>query len=151
MSHFLYFINQQEYSIEQKKHLESLIISRRLGQIISVCATLAIWSMIAVWIDLVLMPMMLVSFITSPEEINYPLTILIGWTFVNAFLKLTFIKSRLRNAVSWLDALIAVFPYVGAIYLMKHWFVGDPLLKATSLHYIDYCKNSVVNKIKSLI
>jgi hypothetical protein len=40
-----------------------------------------------------------------------------------------------------------VFPYAGAAFLLKNWFVGDPLLRKASLAYITYQKKLVIGKV----
>jgi hypothetical protein len=53
----------------------------------------------------------------------------------------------LGSAVSLRDNFLAVVPYIGAAFLLKNWFVGDPLLRKASIAYIAHQKKLVTQKI----
>ena len=103
--------------------------------------------MIAAWVDAVILPFIIIYTIALPGAEYYPLLFPVVWTIVNATFKFMYIHHQLRKAVSLRDNLLAVFPYAGAAFLLKNWFVGDPLLRKASLGYIAYQKKLVVKKV----
>ncbi len=145
---FCSFVETHEhFSKEEIAHLQSTIISKQLSRILYVSSILAVWSMIAGWVDAVILPIIIVYTIALPGAELYPLLFPVVWTIVNAFFKFLFIRRRLRGAVSLRDNFLAVVPYVGAAFLLKNWFVGDPLLRKASLAFISFQKKQVVQKV----
>jgi hypothetical protein len=138
-----------EFSREEVKHLRAVILDKKLSRILYVSASLAVWSMIAAWVDAVILPFIIIYTIALPGAQYYPLLFPIFWTIINATFKFLYIRHRLGDAVKLRDNLLAVFPYAGAAFLLKSWFVGDPLLRKASLGYIAHEKKLVVNKVKS--
>ena len=112
---------------------------------------LAVWSMIAAWVDAVILPFIIIYTIALPGAEYYPLLFPVFWTIINATLKFFFVRQRLGGAVSFKDNLVAVLPYAGAAFLMKNWFVGDPLLRKASLAYIKHQKKSAVRKMINFV
>ena len=148
---FCSFVAQHgEFTESEIQHLQSVNLNKKLSQILYVSASLAIWSMVAAWIDAVKLPFIIVYTIALPGAQYYPLLFPVVWTIVNATLKFIYIHFRLGNAVSLRDNLLAVFPYAGAAFLLKNWFVGDPLLRKASLSYISHQKKLVIKKVKGL-
>ncbi len=137
----------EDFSQKEINHLQSLILNKQLSRILYVSSILAIWSMIAGWVDAVILPIIIVYAIALPGAEWYPLLFPVVWTIVNAFFKFLFIRKRLRSAVSLRDNFLAVVPYIGAAFLLKNWFVGDPLLKKASLAFIVYQKKLVTQKV----
>ena len=149
---FCSFVNgYDKFTEEEIKHLQVAIINRKLSRILYVSATLAVWSMIAAWVDAVILPLIIIYTIALPGAAYYPLLFPVLWTMVNATFKFLYIRHQLGDAVSLRDNLLAVFPYAGAAFLLKNWFVGDPLLKKASLAYITHQKRNVINKIVGLV
>ncbi len=145
---FCSFVEQQEdFSREEINHLQSAILNKKLSRVLYVSSLLAVWSMIAAWVDAVILPFIIIYTIALPGAKYYPLLFPVVWTIFNASLKFMFIHHRLGSAVSFRDNLLAVFPYAGAAFLLKNWFVGDPLLRKASLAYIKHQKKSAVQKI----
>ena len=141
----------EQFSLEEINHLQSVIVNKKLSRILYVSATLAVWSMIAAWVDAVILPFIIVYTIALPGAQYYPLLFPVVWTIVNAAFKFLYIHNKLGNAVSLRDNLLAVFPYAGAAFLLKNWFVGDPLLRKASLAYIAHQKKLVVKKVVGFI
>ncbi len=137
----------EDFTEKQIKHLQSTIINKKLSQILYVSATLAIWSMIAVWVDAVILPFIIVYTIALPGAVYYPLLFPIVWTIVNAFFKFLYINRKLGGAITLRDNFLAVMPYAGGAFLLKNWFVGDPLLRKASLAYIKHQKKLVTGKV----
>ncbi len=137
----------EHFSPDEISHLKSVILNKRLSKILNVSATLAVWSMIAAWVDAVILPFIIIYTITLPGAHYYPLLFPVVWTIVNATFKFLFIRRRLRDAINLRDNALAVFPYAGAAFLLKNWFVGDPLLRQASLAYIAYQKKLVAQKV----
>lgn len=149
---FCSFVEQNEtFSAEEINHLQAAILNKKLSRVLHVSTMLAIWSMIAAWVDAVILPFIIIYTIALPGAQYYPLLFPIVWTIVNATFKFIFIHRKLGNAVSLRDNFLAVFPYAGAAFLMKSWFVGDPLLRQASLAYIKYQKKQVVNKVLGFV
>ena len=149
---FCSFVEEQgDFSREEIMHLQSVILNKRLSRVLYVSSMLATWSMIAAWVDAVILPFIIIYTIALPGAEYYPLLFPVFWTILNATLKFFFIQHRLGDAVSHRDNLIAVFPYAGAAFLMKNWFVGDPLLRKASLAYIKHQKKLIVLKIKKFV
>ena len=145
---FCSFVDQQDsFTREEINHLQAVILNKKLSRILYVSATLAVWSMIAAWVDAVILPFIIIYTIALPGAEYYPLLFPVVWTIVNATFKFMYIHHQLRKAVSLRDNLLAVFPYAGAAFLLKNWFVGDPLLRKASLGYIAYQKKLVVKKV----
>ena len=136
----------QEFTQEEVNHLQAAILNKKLSRVLYVSSLLAVWSMIAAWVDAVILPFIIIYTFALPGAKYYPLLFPVVWTIFNATLKFIFIHHRLGNAVSLRDNLLAVFPYAGAAFLLKNWFVGDPLLRKASLAYIAYQKKQVIQK-----
>ena len=141
----------EQFSKEEISHLQSVILNKKLSRILYISATLAVWSMIAAWVDAVILPFIIIYTIALPGAQYYPLLFPVVWTILNATFKFMYIHHRLGDAVSLRDNLLAVFPYAGAAFLLKNWFVGDPLLRKASLAYIAHQKKLVVNKVVGFI
>lgn len=149
---FCSFVGQNdEFTSEEVRHLQAVILNKKLSKILYVSSMLAVWSMIAAWIDAVILPFIILYTIALPGAAYYPLLFPIVWTIFNASLKFAFIHQRLGKAVSLRDNFLAVFPYAGAAFLLKNWFVGDPLLRKASLSYIQHQKKSVTRKVINFI
>lgn len=149
---FCSFVGKNDdFSREEVNHLQSVILNKKLSRILYVSASLAVWSMIAAWIDAVILPFIIIYAIALPGAEYYPLLFPVFWTIINATFKFLYIRDRLGDAVKLRDNLLAVFPYAGAAFLLKNWFVGDPLLRKASLSYIAHQKKLVVNKVKSFV
>lgn len=145
---FCVFVSDHEHFTEEEiRHLKSAILNKKLSRILYVSATLAVWSMIAAWVDAVILPFIIIYTIALPGAQYYPLLFPVVWTIVNATFKFLYIRRRLRDAITFRDNALAVFPYAGAAFLLKSWFIGDPLLRKASLAYIAHQKKLVVNKV----
>ncbi len=139
--------DHEHFTIEEITHLKSVILNKKLSRILYVSATLAVWSMIAAWVDAVILPFIIIYTIALPGAHYYPLLFPVVWTIVNASFKFLYIRRRLRTAITLRDNFLAVLPYAGAAYLLKSWFIGDPLLRRASLAYIAHQKKVVVKKV----
>jgi hypothetical protein len=149
---FCSFVAQHDdFSPAEINHLQVAIINKKLSRILYVSATLAVWSMIAAWIDAVVLPFIIVYTIAIPGAAYYPLLFPVVWTIVNATFKFIFIHQRLGNAISLRDNFLAVFPYAGAAFLLKNWFVGDALLRKASLAYISHQKKLAMQKVLGFV
>lgn len=149
---FCSFVAQHEdFSPAEISHLQITILNKRLSRILYVSATLAVWSMIAAWIDAVVLPFIIVYTFAMPGAAYYPLLFPVFWTIVNATFKFIFIHKRLGSAISLRDNFLAVFPYAGAAFLLKNWFVGDPLLRKASLAYIAHQKKLAIQKLIGMV
>lgn len=149
---FCSFVAECElFNTSEVNHLQVAILNKKLSKILYVSATLAVWSMIAAWVDAVLLPFIIIYAIALPGAEYYPLLFPVIWTVFNATLKFFYIHRQLGDAVSFRDNLLAVFPYAGAAFLLKNWFVGDPLLRKASLAYIKQQKKNTIRKFTSLI
>lgn len=135
------------FSPAEISHLQLAILNKKLSRVLYVSATLAVWSMIAAWVDAVILPFIIVYTLALPGAVYYPLLFPVVWTIVNAAFKFAFIRQRLGKAITLRDNLLAVFPYAGAAFLLKNWFVGDPLLRKASLAYIAHQKKLVVQRV----
>lgn len=145
---FCSFVEDHEgFSSKEINQLQLAILNKKLSRVLYVSTILATWSMIAAWVDAVILPFIIVYTIALPGAAYYPLLFPVVWTIVNATFKFMFIHHRLGNAVTLRDNLLAVFPYAGAAFLLKNWFVGDPLLRKASLAYIAHQKKLLVNKL----
>lgn len=136
-----------EFTPEEVNQLQSAILNKKLSRVLYISSLLAVWSMIAAWVDAVILPFIIIYTIALPGAQYYPLLFPVVWTIFNATLKFLFIHHRLGKAVTLRDNLLAVFPYAGAAFLLKNWFVGDPLLRKASLAYIAHQKKQVVKKV----
>lgn len=149
---FCSFVEQhQDFTREEVNHLQGAILNKKLSRVLYVSSLLAVWSMIAAWVDAVILPFIIIYTIALPGAKYYPLLFPVVWTIFNATLKFIFIHQRLGSAVSIRDNLLAVFPYAGAAFLLKNWFVGDPLLRKASLAYISHQKKLVVQKVLNFL
>ncbi len=145
---FCSFVDQHaNFTQDEITHLQAVILNKKLSRILYVSATLAVWSMIAAWVDAVILPFIIIYTIALPGAEYYPLLFPVVWTIVNATFKFLYIHHQLGKAVSLRDNLLAVFPYAGAAFLLKSWFIGDPLLRKASLAYISHQKKSAVKRI----
>ena len=146
---FCAFVAQhKEFSTGEVLHLQTVILNKKLSKILYVSTTLAVWSMVAAWMDAVILPALIVYALTWPGAMYYPILFPIIWTIVNATSKFFYIRQQLGDAVSLRDNFLAVFPYAGAAFLLKNWFVGDPLLKSASMAYIAHQKKQMIETIK---
>lgn len=137
----------QDFTREEVNHLQAAILNKKLSRVLYVSSLLAVWSMIAAWVDAIILPFIIIYTFALPGAKYYPLLFPVVWTIFNATLKFMFIHRRLGSAVSLRDNLLAVFPYAGAAFLLKSWFVGDLLLRKASLAYISYQKKQVIQKV----
>jgi len=145
---FCTFVAKHEhFSTEEINHLQATILNKKLSKILYISATLAVWSMIAAWMDALILPLLIVYAISLPGAVYYPILFPVIWTVLNVSFKFIYVRRRLWDAISLRDNLIAVFPYAGGPFLLKNWFVGDPLLKKASIAYIAHQKNHVKQKI----
>jgi len=142
--------NHEAFSTDQIRHLQSAIVNKQLSKVLYVSTMLASWSMIAGWVDAVILPAVIIYTIALPGAEYYPLLFPVVFTIVNAALKFIFIRRRLGNAILLRDNLLAVVPYIGAAFLLKNWFVGDPLLRKASLAFLNHNKKRVVQKVVNL-
>jgi hypothetical protein len=55
-----------EFSREEVKHLRAVILKKKLSRILYVSASLAVWSMIAAWVDAVILPFIIIYTIALP-------------------------------------------------------------------------------------
>ena len=140
-----------DFSSDEVNHLQNAILNKKLSRVLYVSSILAVWSMIAAWVDAVILPFIIIYTIALPGAKYYPLLFPVVWTIVNASFKFLFIHKRLGKAVTFRDNLLAVFPYAGAAFLMKSWFVGDPLLRKASLAYIAHQKKQVISKVVGFV
>jgi hypothetical protein len=143
-----FVLKNEDFTVEEAEYLQGLILNRKLSKILYLSATLAVWSMIAAWVDAVILPFIIIYVVALPGAQYYALLFPIVWTVLNAFFKFLYIRNQLGDAVSIRDSLLAVFPYAGAAFLLKNWFVGDQLLRKASLAYIAHQKKLVVGRIK---
>ncbi len=149
---FCSFVEHQgEFAREEITYLQAVILNKKLSRVLYVSATLAVWSMIAAWVDAVILPILIVYAIALPGAEYYPFLFPVIWTIINAAFKFMFIQHRLGNAISLRDNFLAVLPYAGAAFLMKNWFIGDPLLRKASLAYIAHQKKLVVRKLSQIM
>lgn len=149
---FCTFVAQhQDFTPSEVKYLQSVILSKKLSKILYISTTLAVWSMVAAWVDAVILPFLIVYTIALPGATYYPLLFPVIWTILNGTLKFTYIHYLIGNAITLRDNLLAVFPYVGAAFLLKNWFVGDPLLKNASMSYIKSQKERFIQKVVSCV
>jgi len=149
---FCAFVKDHEhFSQTEINHLKAVILNKKLSSILLVSATLAVWSMIAAWVDAVILPFIIIYTIALPGAQYYPLLFPVVWTITNATFKFLYVRRRLHTAISWRDNFFAVLPYAGAAYLLKNWFVGDPLLRKASLTYISHQKKQVVQKVLGFV
>ncbi|MDH5382459.1 MAG: hypothetical protein OEW75_16510 [Cyclobacteriaceae bacterium] len=138
------------YSHEEVHYLQNTILTKRLSRILYVSATLGIWSMLAAWVDLVVLPFIIIYTIALPGASYYPWLFPVVWTILNAIMKFFYIHQQLGDAVTLRDKVLAVFPYAGAAFLLKNWFVGDALLRGASLEYIKQQKKNMTNRLLSI-
>ena len=136
-----------EFSSQEVYHLQSVIVNKRLSRVLYTSSILAVWSMLAAWVDGVILPFIILYTVALPGAELYPLLFPVVWTILNATFKFMFIRQRLGEAVSMRDSFLAVVPYAGAAFLMKNWFVGDPLLRKASLAYIAHQKKRIREKV----
>jgi len=149
---FCSFVEQyEEFTYEEITHLQVAILNKKLSRVLYISVTLAIWSMIAAWVDAVILPFVIIYTFALPGAKYYPLLFPVAWTIINATLKFIFIHHRLGNAVSIRDNILAILPYAGAAFLLKSWFVGDPLLRKASLAYISYQKKLIIQKVLNFL
>lgn len=140
-----------DFSMQEINHLQNAILNKKLSRVLYISSMLAVWSMIAAWVDAVILPFIIIYTIALPGAQYYPLLFPVVWTILNASMKFLFIHKRLGKAVTLRDNLLAVFPYAGAAFLLKSWFVGDPLLRKASLAYIAHQKKQVINKVLDFV
>lgn len=149
---FCSFIQRHEdFTSEEISHLKSTILNKKLSRVLYVSVTLAVWSMLAAWVDAVILPILIVYAISLPGAVYYPILFPIVWTVGNATFKFIYIQQRLVDTITLRDNLFAVFPYTGAAFLLKNWFVGDSLLRKASLAYIADQKKQAVQRVLSFI
>lgn len=139
------------FTTRETNHLQAAILNKKLSRVLYVSATLAVWSMIAAWVDAVILPLLIIYAISLPGAVYYPILFPIVWTVVNATFKFIYIQQRLGDAITLRDNLLAVFPYAGAAFLLKNWFVGDSLLRKASLSYITHRKKQAKKKILGFV
>lgn len=137
-----------EFNNQEVHHLQSTIVNRKLSRVLYTSSILAVWSMLAAWVDALVLPFIILYTIALPGAELYPLLFPVVWTIFNATFKFMFIRQRLGDAVSLRDSFLAVVPYAGAAFLMKNWFVGDPLLRKASLAYISHQKKLIRQKVR---
>lgn len=137
----------KEFTKEESNQLQETIVNKKLSRILYISATLAVWSMLAAWIDAIILPALIIYGLSLPGAIYIPILFPIIWTVLNATFKFIYIRQRIGDVISLKDNLVAVLPYAGGAYLLKHWFVGNPLLRKASLAYISSQKNDAVQKI----
>ena len=148
---FCAFVEQnEEFDPDESAHLQSVILNKKLSRVLHVSSILAVWSMVAAWVDAVILPIVIVYVVALPGAELYPLLFPVVWTIVNAFFKFMFVRQRLGNAVSVRDSFLAVVPYAGAAFLMKSWFIGDPLLRKASTSYINHRKKMIQHRLLHL-
>ena len=139
------------FSQDEITQLQAAILNKKLSSVLYVSTILASWSMIAAWVDAVILPLVIIYTIALPGAKYYPLLFPVVFTIVNAAFKFAFIRRKLGNAIAIRDNLLAVFPYAGAAFLLKNWFIGDPLLRKASLAYIAHQKKLITQKVVNFL
>jgi hypothetical protein len=149
---FCSFVERNDaFSNDEINHLQDAILNKKLSRVLYVSTFLVSWSLIAAWVDAVILPFIIIYTFALPGAKYYPLLFPVAFTIVNAVLKFAFIHQKVGNAISLRDNFLAVLPYAGAAFLLKNWFVGDPLLRKASLGYIKHQKKSVVQKVLNFL
>ena len=141
--------SHDDFSDQEISHLKDAILNKQLSRVLYVSTVLASWSMIAGWVDAVILPLIIFYTLAFPGAEYYPLLFPVVFTIVNALFKFIFIRRRLGEVISLRDNLLAVVPYIGAAFLLKSWFIGDPLLRKASVSFMAHRKNLIVQKVKS--
>ena len=103
--------------------------------------------MLAAWNDAIILPTLIIYGLSLPGAIYIPILFPIIWTVLNATFKFIYIRQRIGDVISLRDNLVAVLPYAGGAYLLKHWFIGNPLLRKASLAYIGSRKKAAAQKM----
>ncbi len=135
------------FTTQEILHLQGTILNKQLSRVLYVSTMLASWSMIAGWVDAVILPFIIIYTIALPGAYYYPLLFPVAFTIVNAVFKFIFIRKRLGKVISIRDNFLAVVPYIGAAFLLKSWFIGDPLLRSASLAFIAYQKKLIIKRV----
>ena len=135
------------FNSEEVRQLQASILNKKLSKTLYVSAALATWSMLAAWVDGLILPFVIIYTLALPGAQYYPLLFPVIFTIVNATLKFIFIRQRLGNVITLRDNFLAVLPYAGAAFILKGWFVGDPLLRKASLAYLKHQKSLVIQKV----
>ncbi|MFY0686185.1 MAG: hypothetical protein JXQ90_03420 [Cyclobacteriaceae bacterium] len=149
---FCQFVSREgAYEPHEVEHLQTTIISKKLSQILYVSVTLAVWSTVAMWVDMVILPFIIVYTISFPGAVYYPLLFPVVWAMINAAFKFVYVTRVLGDVISTRDRLLAVLPYAGAAFLLKEWFVGDTLLRRASLDYISFHKKKTIRRVLSFV
>jgi len=136
-----------DFSPLERNYLQSAILSKKLSRILNVSTALAIWSMVAAWMDAIILPSLIIYAISFSGTAYLAIAFPIIWTVFNASSKFIYIRNRLGNAITLRDNVLAVLPYFGAAFLLKNWFIGDPLLRNASLSYIAHRKKSLADRL----
>lgn len=139
--------SNKAFSAEEINHLQATILNKQLSRVLYVSTMLASWSMIAGWVDAVILPLIIIYTFALPGAHYYPLLFPVAFTIVNALFKFIFIRKKLGNVISLRDNFLAIVPYIGAAFLLKSWFVGDPILRNASLTFIAHQKKLIVQKV----
>lgn len=124
-----------EFTEDEKLYLQKAIVNDSISGILYVIAVLAGWSVVAFWVDAMLIPGATAYSVVKGEvsliAFAFPLTFLLA----NVLLKFIYIHISLRSKISLKDNFVAVLPYIGSVYLLREYLVKDKILtKAVSLY-----------------
>lgn len=147
---FLIFVVKDEKLNEgEKKHLNTIINNKTISRLINMSYILAVWSIVSVFINIFIVP--LVVLIISIQYKNIPLALSIGpiYFIINLCVKYMYIRHKISDIISVKETLMAIIPYVGLAFMLKSWFVKDKVLLYSIKRYIIYRRHELIQKIKT--
>ncbi|MCL3780609.1 hypothetical protein EMN47_09455 [Prolixibacteraceae bacterium JC049] len=138
------------FASEDQHYLQRVILDKKLSGILYVCTVLTGWSLVALWVDSVIIPVVIVYASFGMGAKLYALLIPVAFFLINALLKFWYIRSSLKGVVSVPDSLLAVLPYIGAAFLLRPWLSNDILLRKAVGQFLNRQKQEVIRKTTSI-
>lgn len=136
------------FTSDNQVYLQRVILDKQLSGVLYVCTVLTGWSLVALWIDSVIIPAVIVYASLGMGAKLYALLIPVLFFLLNAILKFWYIRHSLKNVVSIWDSIMAVIPYAGAAFLLRPWLLKDALLRKAVAQFLSQQKKEVIRRTK---
>ena len=149
--HFCSFIQDNgNFDKEEKDYLLHKIIDTKITGVLYVSSVLVTWGFVSSWVDGIILPATaLYSIIEGKITFDQFLPVLLFFS-INLILKIAFIIYSLRSKINFINAFLAIIPYVGPLLLMRNYIKNDPILKKGITLFLNNKKKELINKVRGL-
>ncbi|BDD09156.1 hypothetical protein FUAX_15880 [Fulvitalea axinellae] len=146
---FCYFIQHVDHFTEEERNaIRRHILEKRITGALYVSSILAGWSVVAAWVDALLLPGVAIYSIFTGEFSWQVLAPVLGFWLANATLKFIYVRISLRQTINVWKSFLSILPYAGSLVLMADYLKDEPLLRKAVLLFIKNRRKMVVRRVK---